>query len=231
MSGLFGTTAAASATSNALGDLKSDVALSDPPTDTITALSFSPGQSQQDFLAISSWDNKVRIYEIAQNGQSQGRHAYEHSQPVFDCDFSKVRFRDALCVTQQNIQDRLKILTAMKQCRTEQRSPLPLPTKTSRSATSPPSRTLSSAPTTSRCARAASSTAAAPPWSSPAPGTRRSSTGTCASKGPPPRSSARSASTRPTSATTSASSAPPTATSTSSTSRTRPRFTRRSRAR
>lgn len=91
MSGLFGSAAsAASATSNALGDLKSDVALSDPPTDTITALSFSPGQSQQDFLAISSWDNKVRIYEINQNGQSQGRHAFEHSQPVFDCDFSKV---------------------------------------------------------------------------------------------------------------------------------------------
>lgn len=95
MSGLFGT-AAASTTSNALGDLKSDVALSDPPTDTITALSFSPGQSQQDFLAVSSWDNKVRIYEIAQNGQSQGRHAFEHSKPVFDCDFSKVPFSPAL---------------------------------------------------------------------------------------------------------------------------------------
>lgn len=93
MSGLFGSAATtASTASNALGDLKSDVALSDPPTDTITALSFSPGQSQQDFLAIASWDNKVRIYEINQSGQSQGRHAFEHSQPVFDCDFSKVRF-------------------------------------------------------------------------------------------------------------------------------------------
>ncbi|KAJ2982663.1 hypothetical protein NQ176_g1242 [Zarea fungicola] len=90
MSGIFGSAAAtSSSTTNAVGDLKSDVALSDPPTDTITALSFSPGQNQQDFLAISSWDNKVRIYEIAGNGQSQGRHAYEHSQPVFDCDFSK----------------------------------------------------------------------------------------------------------------------------------------------
>ncbi|KAM3557408.1 hypothetical protein ARSEF4850_005085 [Beauveria asiatica] len=90
MAGLFGAAATSStATSNALGDLKSDVALSDPPTDTITALSFSPGQSQQDFLAISSWDNKIRIYEIAPNGQSQGRHAFEHSQPVFDCHFSK----------------------------------------------------------------------------------------------------------------------------------------------
>ncbi|KAJ4159966.1 uncharacterized protein LMH87_007901 [Akanthomyces muscarius] len=104
MSGLFGSaTSAASATSNALGDLKSDVALSDPPTDTITALSFSPGQSQQDFLAISSWDNKVRIYEINQNGQSQGRHAFEHSQPVFDCDFSKDGTKIASASADKNV--------------------------------------------------------------------------------------------------------------------------------
>ncbi|KAJ3495378.1 hypothetical protein NLG97_g3436 [Lecanicillium saksenae] len=103
MSGLFGTTTTASTTSNALGDLKSDVALSDPPTDTITALSFSPGQSQQDFLAVSSWDNKVRIYEIAQNGQSQGRHAYEHSQPVFDCDFSKDGTKVASASADKNV--------------------------------------------------------------------------------------------------------------------------------
>jgi mRNA export factor len=88
MSGLFGSSSAASTPS--VGDLKSDIALSDPPTDTISALSFSPAQNGPDFLAISSWDNKVRIYEIAQNGQSQGRHAFEHTQPVLDCDFSKV---------------------------------------------------------------------------------------------------------------------------------------------
>lgn len=90
MSGLFGTTASSAATST-VGDLKSDVALSDPPTDSISALSFSPAPNGPDFLAVASWDNKVRIYEIAQNGQSQGRHAYEHTQPVFDCDFAKVK--------------------------------------------------------------------------------------------------------------------------------------------
>lgn len=92
MSTLFGgASSAAAATSNTVGDLKNDVALSDPPTDTISDLSFSPAPNGPDFLAISSWDNKVRIYEIAANGTSQGRHAYEHSQPVLGCDFSKVR--------------------------------------------------------------------------------------------------------------------------------------------
>ncbi len=95
MSGLFGS--ASSATTNSVGDLKSDIALSDPPTDTISALSFSPAQNGPDFLAISSWDNKVRVYEIAQNGQSQGRHAFEHTQPVLDCDFSKVCFVPPPC--------------------------------------------------------------------------------------------------------------------------------------
>lgn len=90
MSGLFGGAASASA-SNTVGDLKLDVALSDPPTDAVSDLAFSPAPNGPDFLAVSSWDNKVRIYEIAQNGQSQGRHAYEHSQPVLNVDFSKVR--------------------------------------------------------------------------------------------------------------------------------------------
>lgn len=90
MSGLFGSAAASAAASTTVGDLKQDVALSDPPTDSISDLVFSPAANGPDFLAISSWDNKVRIYEIAQNGQSQGRHAFEHSQPVLGCDFSKV---------------------------------------------------------------------------------------------------------------------------------------------
>lgn len=89
MSGLFGTTTSQTATSNAVGDLKGDVALSDPPTDSISDLAFSPAQNTPDFLAVSSWDNKVRIYEIAQNGQSQGRHQYGHDQPVLNVDFSK----------------------------------------------------------------------------------------------------------------------------------------------
>lgn len=93
MSGLFGATSS-STTSNTVGDLKQDVALTSPPEDTITGLSFSPATNQaNDFLAVSSWDKKVRIYEVTSNGQSEGRHAYGHDAPVFMCDFSKVCVR------------------------------------------------------------------------------------------------------------------------------------------
>lgn len=93
MSGLFGggSAAASSSATNTVGDLNKDVALSSPPEDTISDLAFSPSTSQQnDFLAVSSWDKKVRIYEITQTGQSEGRHAYSHDAPVLNCDFSKV---------------------------------------------------------------------------------------------------------------------------------------------
>ncbi|KAI1778595.1 WD40 repeat-like protein [Hypoxylon cercidicola] len=88
MSGLFGSSAAAAATasSNTIGDLKNDVALSNPPEDTISGLAFSP---TADFLAVSSWDKKVRIYQIAANGSSEGKHMYDHDAPVLSVDFSK----------------------------------------------------------------------------------------------------------------------------------------------
>ncbi|KAL1893268.1 RNA export factor gle2, partial [Ceratocystis pirilliformis] len=93
MSTLFGGNSAAassSTTNSTTGDLSKDVALSNPPEDTISSMSFSPAASQaSDFLAVSSWDKKVRIYEVAPNGQSEGRHAFEHEGPVLSCDFSK----------------------------------------------------------------------------------------------------------------------------------------------
>jgi mRNA export factor len=95
MAGLFGSSSSSS-TTNTLGELKNDVALENPPTDSISDLSFSPAPNGPDFLAVSSWDNKVRIYEIAQNGQSQGKHMYEHSQPVLNVDFSRVSFSRVL---------------------------------------------------------------------------------------------------------------------------------------
>ncbi|KKA30705.1 hypothetical protein TD95_004190 [Thielaviopsis punctulata] len=91
MSTPFGSAAASSSSAtNTTGDLGKDVALNNPPEDTISGLSFSPAASQaSDFLAVSSWDKKVRIYEIASNGQSEGRHAYEHEGPVLNCHFSR----------------------------------------------------------------------------------------------------------------------------------------------
>ncbi len=82
---------AASSTST-IGDLKQDVAIANPPEDSISDLVFNPNPAdQKDFLAVSSWDKKVRIYEILSNGQAEPRHMYEHDGPVLSCDFAKVK--------------------------------------------------------------------------------------------------------------------------------------------
>ena len=93
MSGLFGTAAAAQSTANTVGDLKQDVQVANSPEDSISDLAFNPNQAdQKDFLAVASWDKKVRIYEVLANGQAEGRHAYDHDGPVFSCDYHKVRY-------------------------------------------------------------------------------------------------------------------------------------------
>ncbi|KAE9408488.1 WD40 repeat-like protein [Gymnopus androsaceus JB14] len=56
-----------------------DIAISNPPSDSISSLAFS---SKADYLAVGSWDNSVRVYEISPQGQSQGRAMYSHQAPV-----------------------------------------------------------------------------------------------------------------------------------------------------
>lgn len=70
-----------------LGDLSKDIALTAPPEDSISDISFSP---QSDHLAVASWDKKVRIYEISQTGTSEGKALFEHELPVLSCHWSKV---------------------------------------------------------------------------------------------------------------------------------------------
>jgi len=82
------TTAASNAASTTQGDLKSDVELTQPPEDSVSDLAFS---SKADLLAVSSWDKKVRIYEISPTGQSQGKAMYEHEAPVLSVVWSKAR--------------------------------------------------------------------------------------------------------------------------------------------
>ena len=84
---LFGSTPAATANTNALGDLKNDLTLTSPPEDGISDVKFS---SQSDHLAVSSWDKKVRIYEVKDDGSSQGVAMFEHEGPVLGCCWSKV---------------------------------------------------------------------------------------------------------------------------------------------
>ncbi|CAO3599930.1 unnamed protein product [Absidia cylindrospora] len=63
-----------------------DMAISSPPPDGISDLGFS---SQADYLAASSWDNQIRIYEIQPTGQSIPKASYSHEAPALCVDWSK----------------------------------------------------------------------------------------------------------------------------------------------
>jgi len=87
MAGLFGSASSTASAANTLGDLSKDVAINQPPTDSVSDLCFSP---QSEHLAVASWDNKVRIYEITQNGGSEGKASFDHEGPVLSCHWSSV---------------------------------------------------------------------------------------------------------------------------------------------
>jgi mRNA export factor len=77
----FGAKPVSSATSTIAteADLAGDIIVQNPPEDSISDLAFSP---QADFFSVSSWDKKVRIYEVSANGTTEGRALYEHDAPV-----------------------------------------------------------------------------------------------------------------------------------------------------
>lgn len=87
---LFGSVGAAStsaAQTNTTGDISKDVALNSPPEDGISDMCFSPASEH---LAVASWDKKVRIYEINEQGQSEGKALFEHEAPVLNCCWAPV---------------------------------------------------------------------------------------------------------------------------------------------
>lgn len=57
------------------------------PSDSTSALEFSP---TQDLLAVASWNNEVRIYEVNAQGQSNGKAGYSHAAPAFCLTWSSV---------------------------------------------------------------------------------------------------------------------------------------------
>ena len=92
---LFGSaTTSASSSSNTTGDISKDVPLSQPPEDSISELAFS---SAGDYLAVASWDNKVRIYEVNEQGQSQGKAEIAFEKPALSCAWSTVRAHHPMC--------------------------------------------------------------------------------------------------------------------------------------
>jgi mRNA export factor len=88
---LFGSTAATSAPpSNTTGDISKDVALNQPPDDSVADLAFSP---TAEFLAVGSWDKRLRIYEVNEQGQSQGKAEMTFDAAVVSCSWSHVSLR------------------------------------------------------------------------------------------------------------------------------------------
>lgn len=85
--GLFGAAGASSTAANTSGDLSKDIPLSDPPSDSVSDLAFSP---TQDLIAVASWDKKVRIYEVSEQGKSEGKAAIDFEAPVLACAWSNV---------------------------------------------------------------------------------------------------------------------------------------------
>lgn len=65
-------------------DVSSDVQVPDGPPDSVSALCFSP---TADYLAVSSWDNSVRVYEVGQN--IRGVSSYSHEAPALDVCWSQ----------------------------------------------------------------------------------------------------------------------------------------------
>ncbi|RKP26732.1 WD40-repeat-containing domain protein [Syncephalis pseudoplumigaleata] len=63
-----------------------DFEVSQPPSDGIADMSFSP---TADLLAVASWDNQMRIYEVQPTGTTIGKAMYSHEGPVLCCAWSK----------------------------------------------------------------------------------------------------------------------------------------------
>ncbi|KAI0023191.1 WD repeat domain-containing protein [Xylariomycetidae sp. FL0641] len=69
-----------------MGSLSQELVISDATEDTISSVSWSPVANH---LAAGSWDGKVRIYDIANNGSAPVVAALSAGGPVLDCDWAK----------------------------------------------------------------------------------------------------------------------------------------------
>ena len=82
----LGSNTSASSSDSNTGDLSKDIAVSNPPEDSISHIRFSPATEH---LAVASWDKKVRIYEVGQNGNTEGKALFEHDGPALSCCWSQ----------------------------------------------------------------------------------------------------------------------------------------------
>ncbi|KAG1177201.1 hypothetical protein G6F70_002846 [Rhizopus microsporus] len=63
-----------------------DFEVANPPTDGVSGIDFS---TQADYLAVSSWDNQVRIYEVQASGNTIPKASYAHEGPALCVAWSK----------------------------------------------------------------------------------------------------------------------------------------------
>jgi WD domain, G-beta repeat len=70
-----------------LGALNNDMTLASPPEDSISSLAWSPAEN---YLAVGSWDNRVRIYDITKSRTGIGAAAIDFEGPVLSCHWSGV---------------------------------------------------------------------------------------------------------------------------------------------
>ncbi|GMM31330.1 RNA export factor [Martiniozyma asiatica (nom. inval.)] len=68
-----------------LAELQNDIVVPNVGDDSVSDIAFS---SQAEFMAISNWDKKNRIYEITSSGQVEGRALYEHDGPILTTRFT-----------------------------------------------------------------------------------------------------------------------------------------------
>jgi hypothetical protein len=89
MAGIFGSAAPAAASSATAtqGSIANDVTLNGAHTDSIQDLSFSPVSGH---LSVASWDNKVYIYEVNEDGSNQGKTMMDLKAPALSTCWSKV---------------------------------------------------------------------------------------------------------------------------------------------
>lgn len=91
MAMLFGRAPSTSAAKTTPSELSRDVELANGPGDSISDLCWSPVSSH---LAVASWDQKVRIYEVNSVGSGEGRAFIDFDGAVLNCHWSKVGCAD-----------------------------------------------------------------------------------------------------------------------------------------
>ncbi|CAI8502703.1 hypothetical protein CAS74_000981 [Pichia kudriavzevii] len=72
-------------TNGTLQELSNDIVVNNIGDDSVSDIAFSP---QAEYMAISNWDKKVRIFEVTNSGQVEGRTLYEHEGPVLSTRFT-----------------------------------------------------------------------------------------------------------------------------------------------